>query len=77
MKVERAKAMAIASSEIAAASAGQGFIPCMPSLHAPIAPSPAPAACRRMTIRYRAAGTGDGRGTSQRGSALHHHGRRG
>ena len=32
MKVERAKAMAIASSEIAAASAGQGFIPCMPSI---------------------------------------------
>ena len=32
MKVERAKAMAIESSEIAAASAGQGFSPCMPSI---------------------------------------------
>ena len=32
MKVERAKAMAIGSSEIAAASAGQGFSPCMPSI---------------------------------------------
>ena len=64
--VERAKAMAIGSSEIATASAGQGFSPCMLSLHAPIAPSPAPAACRRMTTCYRAAGTGDGRGTSHR-----------
>ena len=52
--MERAKAMAIESSEIAAASAGQGFSPCMPSVHAPIAPSPAPAACRRMAICDRA-----------------------
>ena len=32
MMVERAKAMAIGSSEIATASAGQGFSPCMPSV---------------------------------------------
>ena len=35
MMVERAKAMAIGSSEIATASAGQGFSPCMPDPSGP------------------------------------------
>ena len=66
--MERAKAMAIESSEIAAASAGQGFSPraCPPCM-----PRSRPVPHRRPADAWRSAtglfaGTGDGRGAATR-----------
>ena len=70
--MERAKAMAIESSEIAAASAGQGFSPraCPPCM-----PRSRPVPHRRPADAWRSAtglfaGTGDGSGAATRGGLL-------
>ena len=77
--VERAKAMAVESSEIATASAGHGFSPCMPDRAQSPLPHRRPP---RTHYELRLAGCSQGLGTvveprPEGGSDLHHHGRRG